>query len=897
MRFFHSSPEHRKKKKNNSGNFRSSNHNSPPRIIVPGPSSPVPDEPHGHVYEHDHPNPSAYSCYGTQSPPQTQGLITPPAPPTPPTAAGSWAQSDSAGSDNRRSNIQRKPLPSRTATMATSITAVSNTEAPGPSMLKSTTLQGDSSFAQSDPLLPLPEAWRGQPLWTSLTELLNLLLAMGFLVVGFLIASLNGKTESKYAEQIVEMSLTLPTLWPIVFAAVVGSTVKTWAHYKVERGIQLSRLEALMGSQTLAGTIKTILLQRSISISTFTLLVVWVFSPLGSQAFLRGISLHKEYETGTAPLTFLNYTLAELIDLAPALVGSSGFASDGPAWSLLYGSMATSGDIGLEVTNISDTAMTYGSAADLYPENVTDWHADFETVVRRVGGVANAALSSAQDTWANVKIPNLRRLEGYDGGEADKWVHVPWRDRPVDHASLVGFPVRGIEKEFSGNLTFQTTYTYYGFDCDSWNTSDWVDDRANLSARRTAPWMEDHWRSFQFRGPNSSFALQNNFSADMDLAARDQSLNITDQTNAWAVLRAMLPLSLTGFLLDTPDPFPDGTTGLDLTNNASICNDTPQRTVYFGQVGLWQAHFTECKVNAVPVDMEVFCEARGESEKLRCGAQRMRRQEANGCSDQFTVTPFDYFTMGAMLMNEWPGLVNAAEDDAHPGAATLTEMVLWNPARVDLGNQKHGIEMGDVPIDVFSDRLTLVFNTALMTAIDSPLIMGNLDSFENLDASVLSTAEGVTTQNVTATTVFEVESRYRLSAAWIAIYFTSSAVMFLAAVGTVVLRMRCRAPEILGYVSSMARGNEWFRSRGLESTGVRTGMDVGKELNGTVVRVGDVYAEAREDMAKEGKGGLVAGLGAGAGGLRGYKVEVPVGRIAFAPADMVGAIEKGRMYI
>ena len=77
------------------------------------------------------------------------------------------------------------------------------------------------------------------------------------------------------------------SVWPIVFAAVVAQAFKTYATFRVERGIRLMELEQLVGSNSFGSVMKQPFLLRRLDLLTLFIFLVWCLSPIGSQALQR----------------------------------------------------------------------------------------------------------------------------------------------------------------------------------------------------------------------------------------------------------------------------------------------------------------------------------------------------------------------------------------------------------------------------------------------------------------------------------------------------------------------------------------------------------------------------------------------------------------------------------
>jgi hypothetical protein len=66
--------------------------------------------------------------------------------------------------------------------------------------------------------------------------------------------------------------------------------LKSYATFKVERGIKLMQLEQLVGANSFGNAVKQPILLRRINLLAFGLFLAWCLSPLGSQALQRAFS-------------------------------------------------------------------------------------------------------------------------------------------------------------------------------------------------------------------------------------------------------------------------------------------------------------------------------------------------------------------------------------------------------------------------------------------------------------------------------------------------------------------------------------------------------------------------------------------------------------------------------
>ncbi|KZL73234.1 hypothetical protein CT0861_11549 [Colletotrichum tofieldiae] len=82
-------------------------------------------------------------------------------------------------------------------------------------------------------------------------------------------------------------SFLLATLFPIIFAAIVGRLMSQVARWKLENGAAMGVLEQLMGSRTVGGTLLVHFQLRALNLLALFLVLIWIFSPLGGQSILR----------------------------------------------------------------------------------------------------------------------------------------------------------------------------------------------------------------------------------------------------------------------------------------------------------------------------------------------------------------------------------------------------------------------------------------------------------------------------------------------------------------------------------------------------------------------------------------------------------------------------------
>ncbi|RSM20688.1 hypothetical protein CDV31_000375 [Fusarium ambrosium] len=104
---------------------------------------------------------------------------------------------------------------------------------------------------------------------------------------------------------LLDMSKYGPTVFPVLFAAIVGAALKTFATWRLQNGTRIGLIEQLVGSHTVAEAFFTQYRLKAVNILAIAILLLWCLSPLGSQAALRAISTTQAFRNSTSNLTVL----------------------------------------------------------------------------------------------------------------------------------------------------------------------------------------------------------------------------------------------------------------------------------------------------------------------------------------------------------------------------------------------------------------------------------------------------------------------------------------------------------------------------------------------------------------------------------------------------------------
>lgn len=245
--------------------------------------------------------------------------------------------------------------------------------------------------------------------------------------MGVVAANLDGKPLSHWGDKVQRATLLGPTIFPIMFAALVGSTLKTLARFRAENGAPLGVcqslpgcsfaskadtwqvLEQLMGSHTLFSTVETHFFLHSFGPLGVGLVLLWALSPLGGQSSLRLLDTTQHPLISSAKLRYPSYN--QTTESYFSTLYDARFAIDA-----LY------------------------AATLLAPESTR---------------------LSSMDTWGNVKIPIYEKLANRPAS-GNPWLPVTGN---ATYSSLLGVPL--VERPDSDSVNFTVESTYFNLECQS----------------------------------------------------------------------------------------------------------------------------------------------------------------------------------------------------------------------------------------------------------------------------------------------------------------------------------------------------------------------------------------------------------------------------------------------
>ena len=286
----------------------------------------------------------------------------------------------------------------------------------------------DKNQATHDRLLVRVRSVRSWRVWLEcIPDMLLALASTYFIIFAFLVYSHRGqhvdftfnkdllqaaKYVSFYAHSKVEEDCAKwsegPTLFPILFAAVVAKLLKSTAALRLEHGTSVLSVEYLLSSRTVFSALITPLILRPFHSLAPALIVLWALSPLGGQASLRVITTELSATLGHVNISYLGYA-------SPLSNGGVGSASAG-----------TLGPINAAFTSLLASS----------PE----------------------AKLSSQDLFGNIKVPMLESLmESNVTRNVTDWITVPKASEDT-WSALSGLPSLNVPNVGSSNFTFNTAY-------------------------------------------------------------------------------------------------------------------------------------------------------------------------------------------------------------------------------------------------------------------------------------------------------------------------------------------------------------------------------------------------------------------------------------------------------
>ncbi|KAE9974526.1 hypothetical protein BLS_010048 [Venturia inaequalis] len=281
-------------------------------------------------------------------------------------------------------------------------------------------------------------------------DLFLALIPLFFIVVAAIAACVNNKPITPTGAHVEQILPLLPSIFPIVFAALMGKLFKHLALYRAERGVTLLELERLVGCQSLFAAVERQFATRRLDFWGFSILALWALSPVGGQAALRILHRESQVVPFNKTLRYLPIEAAQFTSMGGADMASEDYPSYGP---LYLASLRTN------------------------------------------QGLQN----STMDLWGNVKIPDIDSLSVVNQSLGKGWFNVDY-SHPVTYTSLLGLPVFGIPS--AGNSSFEVLSRYNKLECPN------VTFVGNITAWKSGTWGSSFKMSKGFSTNTTASGIQ-----------------------------------------------------------------------------------------------------------------------------------------------------------------------------------------------------------------------------------------------------------------------------------------------------------------------------------------------------------------------------------------------------
>ncbi|KAI6765578.1 hypothetical protein HG530_006648 [Fusarium avenaceum] len=441
-------------------------------------------------------------------------------------------------------------------------------------------------------------------------------------LLGFAVAVmlLDGKETKKTEHRKWENAITVSaSVFPILFASIVGRMVFEAARWKLEKGARLDLLEQLIGSRTVGATLTTQFNLGKFNILGLLLLILWAFSPLGSQSVLR--MLRTQLETMDQASRALYFSTNAQSRFAEPLASSSTSGASQDHISRYINTMYTA----LLLTSVSGKA-------------------------------------SPMDLWGNVKIPNLEIND-------DSWHNVSSSPGPDSYSALIGLPVNNITQ---GNATFSAESSYVHLECGNL-TKDERNNVANFKWSVPVDWDPKPKPNGTWHGHNRT-ELKTPWAIAIDRFVNPFWTNVTNLSDRYEDFFFMMSMDGRPLLFENE-------TDIDLTPPRLLFDSGWMYSSSSGQVDSQVGMKTKCEVLQRYVESQVHCSRLGMSTPQNCSVIAQRSSRKKHAPEGVTIlsweTTWGWVSSLPSVVEgtlEYPDIVmryldNPQRNDMYPGAA------------------------------------------------------------------------------------------------------------------------------------------------------------------------------------------------------------------------------------
>ncbi|KXT02129.1 hypothetical protein AC578_5939 [Pseudocercospora eumusae] len=655
-----------------------------------------------------------------------------------------------------------------------------------------------------------------QNLGPSIFSLLVGLLPTYFLVFAGLAIKNDSTTVASrpQASWLLEAAKYGPTVFPIMFAAIVGQLMTALGAWALERAVTVGLLESLLASRSLASVVVSLFKLRIFTVWTPLILFIWCLSPLGGQASLRIVRTELFDNASSRPIFYLDTNAGYPITMDLA-------------------------DSDAEGTTTPNTWTARSAFAAALASSAT-------------------SKNGSQDMFGNLQIPMLSSLN--TAAPANGWTNITGHD--YVHAALFGIPLAQIPAEVNSSFTIQSSYL--ALDCS-------VDSKAlNYTATQSTPkgaytmWnvtggpetplyhglnmqgSDVSGRVFGYTAVDSIYCQDHESIADLD-TIRPPSAN-------WTCFTARLMDTSPSHYYNTTVPRRIGLQSFAVdsqTPNQTVATEAwcDMRTIYVDVKAECVGGISNCTATSI---RESLSPPWTETATFLDAIGFMNRTDFAGEDNSWTI-----FYGGPRALTEvtawlfFSGLMRTANPVTEPGYSALEQFFLTPnvPASGPLdgyGNYGPPIynhrPIADIGSELFSRRFAPILNTWWLAAYVPYAVITGSTSSENTVYNITQNNPGARQgnrigANITTAVTHEVEVVLRYSRIWAAILIIISTLLVVAGIAGFTLDVLQKAPSVLDYFVSCIRYNEHAVVGGSTK---EDGADMARRLRKEIVQIGDI---------------------------------------------------------
>ncbi|KAI1343196.1 hypothetical protein F5Y15DRAFT_427633 [Xylariaceae sp. FL0016] len=327
-----------------------------------------------------------------------------------------------------------------------------------------------TSVPQQWPTSPRPIA----PSWKTITadltlDIILLGLSIAFLAFGLIVRRYDQAPTAAYPKvtsALVQATIYGPSVFPILFACVVGRATHATLIWRLERGERTGVLDLLAVSTSLTSTVTSQSQMRTVSLVGVALIVVWAMSPSANSTYMVSSGDLREYdESGRASSYAVVNSIFVSSLISPLKLRSSPVdtwgnviipfiesyenhsITDGDGWYRTNASLASlSSLVGLPIANITATYVDYSInietryfhldcpvvyGAWVEPRsNYTNWYHGYDAMI-----------------WSNQSYDWERQQTNPDDMASPRWFHHQWWGSPTNMSSNCSITTTYVEAD------------------------------------------------------------------------------------------------------------------------------------------------------------------------------------------------------------------------------------------------------------------------------------------------------------------------------------------------------------------------------------------------------------------------------------------------------------------